>query len=224
MRNSLFILIFSFSISVVHCLPVKAGDTIQTYNVVGIGYDIIKPILMLTQNENDIKQYEMMLSFNTGKKINYSVDFGYADAYFIRKNYDLNLKGYYFKAGYDKQILSEGDDSFSYGLRLSGSRLKNNYINPIITDAVFGDIPVNIENMDLNAFWVEGLLKLDIRLIGNFSLGWTARLKVPVFIQKDDFFEPYYVPGFGKTLNGVMVGFNYYIIYKFPLKGKSRYN
>jgi len=191
-----------------------AQDTCEVSRHFFIAVDISKPILSFTLE--DIQQYEMAIGLNSGKKYYPTLDLGYVDAFFSRNNYDLKITGAFFKMGMDRVVIREGNDNFGYGFRLAVTKYNLSYQNALIADSYFSNIELDLKDSKPLGLWAETILKLNIKLAGNFSFGWATRIKIPLYLQKDEYFKPYYVPGYGKKLSDAMVGFNYYIFYKIP--------
>ena len=216
MNLKISIFTFSLLLSLV-CTHTFSNDTIPGRKNFFIAYDISRPVLYFITN--NINQQEISFGYsNVKRKFSVTGDLGMGSFLFDRKNYEQEINGVFFKVGLDKISVDQAGDYLSYGFRLAYSGFTNDFKGAVLPDINFGDLPLNVQQTQLNAFWVEGLVKLDIHIFKNLGLGWTARIKFPLKIKSDKYFKPYYVPGFGKTMNNLMVGFNYYLYYKIPLK------
>lgn len=178
-----------------------------------LGYDVAKSVGYLI---ND-KQYVQEITIGTITKKNKDVfvDIGYFKGEFERNNYGLQIASPYFRLGLGKPVLKEKSDILSFKYGLGVTRFSNNYINDSISDIYFGSIPLGLESENLFAIWGEAMLVLKVKLSSAISIGWATRLKLPFYFQPDQYFKPYYVPGYGKTNGSISVGFNYYLFYTF---------
>jgi hypothetical protein len=180
-----------------------------------VAIDIAKPV-QYALNKN-IFQQEISLGMLNGKKSGCFIDLGYADAYFERNNYDLDIKAPYFRGGYEKALLQENSDLLSYRVGLGTSIFTNQYLNAYVVDTISeSKIMLDLDNEKLFALWAEAMLKLNVKLTKHWGMGWAIRFKLPVFFEKDKYFEPYFIPGYGKDLGGSSVGFSYFLYYTLP--------
>ncbi len=217
-RTSRLILIFIFNISTfVFVKNAGAQDSLGHMRNIYMAFDISKPVLSLFQN--NLVNYEVGVGINSAKKFDLTGDFGYASNEFKRNNYNWAVNSFYVKAGVNKDIFRDGNDVFSYGFRLAGTYLNQEYKNVFITDSLVNTTyAIEIDPFSSLAFWGEALVKLDIHLTGNFSFGWMMRFKFPFYMPPKEYFKPYYVPGYGKTNGSATIGFNYCLYYTFPIK------
>lgn len=216
MKNSRLILIFIFSISFFSGFKVVAQDTIvKSKKEIHIAYDISKPVLSLINR--DVIQQEVYIGYQANVQFTYAIDAGFSSAYFARNNYNVDISGGYAKFGFNKNVIQDANDIFSYGIRLASSKYKINYQDIYVPDSLSNGFTPIIPIQKNLAIWGEFIIMLNIQVKGNLSFGWAVRLKVPVYIPEDDYMKPFYVPGYGKNIGGISAGFNYYLFYKFSL-------
>lgn len=77
-----------------------------------------------------------------------------------------------------------------------------------------------IPRQSASAGWVEVSLGIRVKIVKNFSMGWTFKYQALAHEGGSrEYGEPLYVPGFGKRTSHVSGGFN--LIYKFAVKQKE---
>lgn len=213
MKKNLLISILIYSCCLFCCSDVSSQDTSLVAPKIFLGYDISKTVSYLLDSENFGQ--EITIGYTTRKNKDLFLDLGYFNGKFERNNYDLKIRSPYFRFGFGKPVIKEGNDILSYKLGLGTVHFSNTYFNDSITDIYFGSIPLGLESEKLFAVWGEAMLVLKVKLSQKIAIGWSTRLKIPFYFQPDSYFKPYYVPGYGKTNGSISVGFNYYIFYIF---------
>jgi hypothetical protein len=73
-------------------------------------------------------------------------------------------------------------------------------------------------NTDVKANWTELTTGLKVRMFGIFWMGYTVRYKFLLNTNEPRGFIPHDVPGYGKTYSESTWGFNYYIMFKIPVR------
>ncbi|MBB3186726.1 DUF6048 family protein [Microbacter margulisiae] len=117
----------------------------------------------------------------------------------------------------NKNIIKPVKSIFYAGLRLGHSSFNYNINNITITDNYWKTTQaISSDNNNASATWGEFVAGVQVNVIKNITLGWTARLKTGLSITKKTF-SPWYVPGFG-IVNGSGWGFTYSIGYIIPSK------
>ena len=208
----IYIFLIAFNINGGH--KAFGQDTTDVQKGVFVSVDVLRPVLNFYNK--DIERYEFGFGIHSYKKYNPAFDFGFANAEFLKSTYSMEFSGFYTKLGFDKVMMQEGKDMLCFGFRLAGSKYNIDYRDAYINDIYFDSIQVDPGSFQPLAFWAEALFRLNLRLTGNLGFGWAIRFKFPLYMQKDDYFKPFYVPGYGKRQSDAMLGFNYYIYYNLP--------
>lgn len=138
------------------------------------------------------------------ESMNYSSDGG-----FVKLGMDYNIIG--IQGPWDYDMLFGG-------ARIGIAQYNHSARDIVIENNYWGDYqPDNIETENLNAFWVELVAGLKVEVLRNLFFGWSLRGQLMITKNKDDKIPPYMIPGYGKGDNGINIGIQYIISYRFPL-------
>lgn len=181
-----------------------------------IGADVIYPIRALTDDEfsgyefnADIDFYRYYLAIETG---HWERD--------LQSDLDhYTNHGNYFRVGGDFNFLKKDPEKNMFFV---GARYGHGKFSETLTitseDAVWGSSTDSYTNTDVKANWAELITGLKVRMFGIFWMGYTARFKFLLGTDAPRGFIPYDVPGYGKTFSDNTWGFNYYIMFRIPVR------
>ncbi len=127
-------------------------------------------------------------------------------------NYKTNAP--YFRIGIDKNMLRDKKDfcRLYAGFRYGFSPFKYSVKAPPVTDPIWGgQYSLNQTGVSATWGWLEVGIGLDVRVWRNLHLGLGARYKAKLHTSKNEFSEPWYVPGYG--LSGSHWALNYSVIF-----------
>lgn len=79
----------------------------------------------------------------------------------------------------------------------------------------------SIPSQSLSGGYLELLLSMRIRLVGNLSMGWSFRYHTILHGAKTDFGEAYYIPGYGSRDMSVTGSFSVYYTLPFAKRSKG---
>lgn len=184
-----------------------------------VSADVIPPIRTFTDSK-----------FN-GLEFNADIDFYryYLNVELGRWERDLKTKmeeytnhGSYFRVGVDVNFLKKDPDKnmFFIGARYGHGKFSEN-LTITSEDDVWGTRTDSYANTDVSADWTELTTGLKVRMFGFFWMGYTARYKFWLNTNAAKGFVPHDVPGYGKTYNEHTWGFNYYIIFRIPVRNEK---
>jgi hypothetical protein len=88
----------------------------------------------------------------------------------------------------------------------------------LVEDPVFGSEVLTLENAGMKAGWFELTTGLRVKIWKFFWMGYTARFKFGLNTEGSTGFDSYDVPGYGKTWKGTTWGFNYQLLFRFPIR------
>ena len=94
-------------------------------------------------------------------------------------------------------------------------------LNYNYSDPVFIDYSDTRNFNGVGARWFELNSGVKAKIIGEFWLGFTGRLKFALKHDSSPQLQPYEIPGYGLSEQNVMWGFDYYIFYRIPFKKKE---
>ena len=82
----------------------------------------------------------------------------------------------------------------------------------------WGTMETSFPETQLNAHWFEGVVGLRGEIVKNFYMGYTIRVKQMLAHSDYENYTPYWVPGFGKATQSMVIGMSYSIFYAIPIK------
>ena len=128
----------------------------------------------------------------------------------------------YFKLGLDYNFLynSNPDYKFFAGLRYGFSPYTW-AVDNITLDSPYWDeaIHFNLPGQNATAGWLEFGIGLRIKLSGNISAGWTAKIHTMLHESASKHGEPWYIPGYGTRGQAITGSFT--ITYTLPINRKA---
>lgn len=134
----------------------------------------------------------------------------------VRFNYKAT--GWWLRLGYEYNLFKQGDDALAVGGRYSFGRFSHQATNIVLEDPYYGTRTVtNGPEESARTNWLEGTATLRMRVWQGFQLGFTIRAMYRLNTKYQDF-APLTVPGFGNATNKIQPAFNYWLIYKLPLR------
>lgn len=183
---------------------------------VRIGADVISPIRTFTDDKfggyefnADIDFYRYYLALEVGR---------------WERDLETNLEKYsnsgnYFRVGVDVNFLLKDPEKnmFFIGARYGHGKFSED-MTISFEDPIWGDQTDTYSNNGIKANWTEITTGLKVKMLGIFWLGCTARYKFWLNQNAPKGFIPHDVPGYGKTYKENTWGFNYYIMFKIPVR------
>lgn len=122
----------------------------------------------------------------------------------------------YFRVGIDFNVLKNKfqDNRLYVGARYGFSSFSYDMSGPDMTDPVWhGTAPFNYEGMKSTSHWAEIVLGVQVKIWSKFHMGWSIRYKKKIKMGQDIYAQPYYIPGYGTTVNESCWGGTYNLIF-----------
>ncbi len=161
--------------------------------------------------------YEASFDFNISNKYFGVIEGGFSEISIEKDNYDYTSEGSFVKAGVDFNMLKKyPSDYFGIGVRLGRASFKHSASNIIYNDIHWPIQSFSVDSKSYTTYWLEVSLGIKGELLKNVYFGWSALIRVGISGRKDEQFQPYDIPGFGKGESTVNLGANYYIYYQIP--------
>ena len=203
-------------------------DTIQFPLKFRLGFEVAEPVKYFSNK--DLLNIEGSFSTDLNEKISAIFIAGhttysspkYRDTSFLL--YDYRVKGLYFRAGFDINLLkpekSQGKYAIGFGIRYGISHFK--YEIPAITrENYWGRSVTSVPTTDEWAHYVEITPGVRAEVFKNISMGWTVSLRKMIDPGTGRHLKPVYLPGYGNGSKSFSPGFNYFIIWSIPFKNKQ---
>lgn len=129
--------------------------------------------------------------------------------------------GAYFRFGGDWNFVKDKESGNMLSLGLRYARAGFNDRLDYTGDQGFGSATYTYENPSLNARWVEINFNLRGKVVSNLFMGFTMRWQLLRKINGEGLLETFDVPGFGNTKRENSTAFDYYFMWRIPLKKKK---
>lgn len=180
------------------------------------GIDLIGPGKTIFRDDVDL------LNFYAGidmYKYTFNVEYGRETRIEENASSRYEASGSYYRFGPDVNFLFRDPDfsALYFGVRY-GRTTFSDQLNYQASDAVWGDYEGNLENESLSSGWGEAVAGMRVKLFQWAWFGFTGRFKFGVKSFTDNELIPYYVPGYGRADLETTWEFNYWLIFRLPLK------
>jgi len=132
--------------------------------------------------------------------------------------YDYVNSGVYFRSGLDWNFVKDmpSGNALSLGLRYARASFEDDL--EFTTNQGFGEEDYQFTNSNLNARWLELTFNIRGKIVSNLYMGFTMRWQFSRKINGEGEFKTFDVPGFGKTRRNNSTAFDYYVMWRLPLK------
>jgi hypothetical protein len=152
-------------------------------------------------------------------KYTFNVEYGIENRIVENTSSRYEASGNYFRIGPDVNFLFRDPDfsALFFGLRY-GRTTFSDQLNYQVTDPVWGGYEGFLENEKLASGWGEVVAGMRVKLFQLAWFGFTGRFKFGVKSFTDERLIPNYVPGYGRADLQTTWEFNYWLIFRLPLK------
>lgn len=187
---------------------------------VRVGADVISPIRTFTDDKFGGYELNADLDFY---RYYLALEVGHWERDLETDLEKYTNKGNYFRVGVDVNFLLKDPEKnmFFIGARYGHGKFTEN-MSITFEDPVWGSQTDTYSNDNVKANWTELTTGLKVRMFGIFWLGCTARYKFWLNQNAPKGFIPHDVPGYGKTYKENTWGFNYYLMFKIPVRKDQR--
>ena len=145
---------------------------------------------------------------------------GFANATPGRTNFTYKVKpSFYAKIGMNYNFVYKSNPDYQVfaGLRLGFSSFDWDVKNVTINSDYWGEeTTFNMPSQRSTALWGELLAGIKVKIVGNFSLGWSVRWHQKFHVSKGKAGEPWFIPGYGAD----NFGFSLSAMWTIPAKKK----
>lgn len=142
--------------------------------------------------------------------------YGICDATNYNTNIRYKTSAPFLRIGVDINFLKDKlqDNRLYAGVRYGISPFEYDLEGPDMTDPIWGgSSPFSYKNISSTAHWGELVFGFQVKVWGNFHMGWSIRLKKYFSISNSKSSQPYYIPGFGTTTSSTAWGGTYNLIF-----------
>lgn len=184
-----------------------------------VGADVIPPIRTFTDSKFKGLEFNADIDFD---RYYLAVELGRWERDLKTDLEEYTNRGNYFRVGVDVNFLKKDPEKnmFFVGARYGHGTFSENLTITSVDD-VWGTQTDSYSNTGVNANWTELTTGLKVRMFGLFWMGYTARYKFWLNTNAPKGFIPHDVPGYGRTYNDYTWGFNYYIMFRIPVRSEK---
>lgn len=205
--------------SVVKAEPTGFRKLLRNWGGISIGADIVGPAMVFL---SDYGQFEGFLKINI-KGTYYPVieaGLGLCDLTDINTNIHYETKAPFLRVGLDYNFLQNKRQSnkLCIGIRYGFSTFSHDISGPGLPDLIFGGSrPYSITGIDCTSHWAEIVASVQVQIWKGFHMGWSARYKAEITSTDNKYCKPYYIPGYGTTIDSTCWGVTYNLIWDIRL-------
>ncbi len=169
--------------------------------------------------DSDLISHEIEVAVGV-HKYNLVLDYG-VEEHNRGESFDYQNKGSYFRVGFDRNFSKnkESGNVLSLGLRYGRAYFEDQLIHT--TDHGFGEQIYTLQNKNLTARWLEVVFGVRGKIVSNLYMGFTMRWQFLRKINGETELKTFDIPGFGKTKRKNSTAFDYYLMWRIPLKTKN---
>jgi len=120
----------------------------------------------------------------------------------------------YFKVGIDYNVLKNKwqTNKLFVGIRYGFSNFNYSFDGPDQTDPIWGTTgALDVHSLNATSHYGEFVFGCQVKIWSFVHMGWSARYKKEFHTTKSLYSHPYYIPGYGTTVNGSYWGATYNI-------------
>jgi Domain of unknown function (DUF6048) len=182
-----------------------------------IGMDMIS--IVKTFSSDNFKGWELQGDVDF-RNYYLTAEVGHWSRHIELNNGDYDNNGNYYRIGVDVNFLKKDPvkNMFFFGFRIGHSKYDEKLRYSVSAPSIFRPSYKTIENRNLTSNWLELTTGLKVRINGSFWMGYTARIKFAPGLDKDQQLQTYDIPGYGLTFKKPWWGFDYYVMFRIPLK------
>ncbi len=126
---------------------------------------------------------------------------GFADSTPENGNFTYRTSpSFYGKIGVNYNFMYKSDPAYQLfaGFRLGYSSFKYDVENITINDSYWGESQdFSMKGLKASALYGEVLAGIKVKIVGGFSLGWSARWHFKMKVNSQSASTPWYIPGYG---------------------------
>ncbi len=208
------------SLPVARCAGQSAnGDTLAAKYIptgIRIGYDLISAGKTYFQDNYKGWEFQGDVDFN---RYYLALEYGNSGMNRASDSASYANDGRYWRVGVDVNFLTKDPDQnmFFLGMRYGRSAFSET-LDVVRYDPDWGLFSGTFHQNDASASWLELATGLRVRVWKLWWLGYTARFKFALNAKGSDNMIPFDVPGYGFNDKDATWGFNYYVMFRIPVR------
>lgn len=120
----------------------------------------------------------------------------------------------YIKIGADYNVLKNKwqTNKLTVGVRYGLTNFNYSFDGPPQKDPIWNvSGPLDVRSINATSHYLEVVFGCQVKVWSFIHMGWSARFKKELYTTKSMYAHPYYIPGYGTTVNGTYWGATYNI-------------
>lgn len=204
-------------------MPSAAQDTIPLPDSMVViplsirtGFEVSGPVIFFA--DKTILNLEGSVSADISEKTAILIGGGYSDYVYSQYNYEFKVKGTFFKAGADFNLLRPEIALGKYwaGLGVHYGLSRYTYETPSFKhDNYWGSATYSVPAQTNWGHYLEISGGFRAELFKNFNIGWLVNLRKMIYTGASRDTRPIYYPGYGQGGGSLSYSINYFISYSF---------
>lgn len=180
---------------------VRSKPNYPLYNGVNIGLNFGDAIFMAFGQKHASFDLWANVSLHNWFFPTLECGLGFADDTPEKQNFTYRTKpSFYAKLGLNYNFLYKSNPDYQVflGLRAGFSRFTYDITDITISSDYWDETQhLSLRGLNSTSFYGEALAGLQVKIVGGFSLGWSARWHFPFHTSADGANKPWFIPGYG---------------------------
>jgi hypothetical protein len=214
------LLLFCSVVSAQQADTTKTKQKKKDYRPTGIRFGTDALALVRNSYDKTFKGWEVNADADLDRYY-VAIDYGYWAREFVSTDVQYTNDGTYFRVGVDVNFLTKDPEKNMffiggrYGRAVFSERL---VVGPSKVDPMWGPLGKTSTNDNINGRWFELTTGIRVKMWKMMWMGYTARFKFALSTNEPGEMLPHDVPGFGRTDEESVWGFNYQIFVMIPVR------
>ena len=152
------------------------------------------------------------------------IGYGHCDNLDVNTHVHYTTNAPFMRVGCDINFLKNKfqDNRLYVGARYGVSAYQFDIAGPAMNDPVWGgSSPFSVNDINTTSHWIELAFGVQVKIWKNFHMGWSVRYKRELSSSKNNYAQPYYIPGYGTTTSNTTWSGTYHLVFDLNL-GKKK--
>jgi hypothetical protein len=183
------------------------------------GLEITGPVIYFI--DKSMLSLEGFVSTDINEKISVILGGGYSDYNYSQYNYEFKIRGPFFEAGADLNLLRPEVALGKYwaGAGIHYGLTRFTTATPSFKhDNYWGSVSSSLSTHSNWGHYLEIAGGFRAELFRNISIGWLVSIRKMIYTGADKDLRPIYYPGYGSGGRTLSYGINYYISWNIPYR------
>jgi Domain of unknown function (DUF6048) len=163
--------------------------------------------------------YEFTVDYYLKNDLYLALEGGLGASDVTYSNLQYHTSNNFLRFGVNRSLLLRTDsadwNNMFIGARVAAANVVRGNAGYSINDSVWSNVPNtgSVAGRPFNAYWIELLTGVRVKLIGNISAGWNVRAKFMLNSRSFQDLAPLYIAGYGRGDKNSVFDFNFFLWY-----------